>query len=505
MVINKFAEAIALVFNLETFAIILLALLISVVFGALPGLGGSIAMALFLPLTLIFEGHQALIFLIMIYNGAMYGGSISAILMNVPGTSAAAASTLDGYPLTKQGRSYEALVLSALSSGVGGIFADILAIGLIFLIIPIILFLSTSDIFLITLLGITLIAFVSEGSVIKGILAGMFGLLISTIGIAPGIPNLRYTFGFLNLYDGLSFLAILIGVFALAEMLQLISSGTETISEVEVKSTMSRMELIRYYFRQRATIIKSTIIGLVVGAIPGSGAAVSNFAAYAEQVRSDSGTTDDAESDYGDGNRKGLIAAEGANNSTVDGSVLPTIAFGIPGSGATALLLGGMILHGFVPGPSMIDENLSVTISIFIALFVGSVVILFFGIVFVTKLDILTKIKIDYIIPFVVVLGFYGTYAYRLNMVDILVVFAFGLLGFYMKQYNYSIIALIIGVILGPIAERNFIRALQIGDGSYISIIDSPFSFILFVLVITVVVSSTIGPVILRHLRSYRP
>ena len=502
MIVDQFLEGIALGFNIETIAIIFLSLIISIIFGALPGLGGSIAMALFLPITLVFEGHQALIFLIMMYNGAMYGGSISAILMNVPGTAGAAASTLDGYPLTKRGRSYEALVLSALSSGVGGILADILAIGMIFLIIPIILFLRTSDIFLITLLGITLIAFVSEGSVIKGILAGMFGLLISTIGIAPGIPNLRYTFGFLSLYDGLSFLAILIGVFALAEMLQLISTGSGTISAVEVTSTTSRMEVIRYYFRHRITIIKSTIIGLVVGAIPGSGAAVSNFAAYAEQTRSDSGPTEDSEPAYGEGNRKGLIAAEGANNSTVDGSVLPTIAFGIPGSGATALLLGGMILHGFVPGPSMVDENLAVTISIFVALFVGSVAILFFGIVFVTKLDYLTKIDIDYIIPFVVILGFYGTYAFRVNMVDILTVFAFGILGYYMKKYDYSIIALIIGVILGPIAERNFIRALQIGDGSYVSIIDSPLSFVLFVLVIAVVVSSTIGPALLRRIKA---
>jgi putative tricarboxylic transport membrane protein len=501
MVVDKFIESIVLVFDIETLAIILLSLVISVIFGALPGLGGSIAMALFLPITLLFEGHQALIFLIMMYNGAMYGGSISAILMNVPGTAAAAASTLDGYPLTKSGRSYEALVLSALSSGIGGILADILAVGMIFLIIPIILFLSTSDIFLITLLGITLIAFVSEGSVAKGILAGMFGLLISTIGIAPGIPNLRYTFGFLSLYDGLSFLAILIGVFALAEMLQLISTGSGTISEVEVTSTTSRMELVRYYFRQRTIIIKSTIIGLVVGAIPGSGAAVSNFAAYAEQIRSDSGPSDESELPYGEGNRKGLIAAEGANNSTVDGSVLPTIAFGIPGSGATALLLGGMILHGFVPGPSMVDENLAVTISIFVALFVGSVTILFFGIIFVTKLDYLTKIDVDYIIPFVVVLSFYGTYAFRVNTVDILTVFAFGILGYYMKKYDYSIIALIIGVILGPIAERNFIRALQIGDGSYVSIIDSPLSFLLFVMVIVVVVSSTIGPMLIRRIK----
>lgn len=493
MTLAALSEAFGMVLTPETIAIILLALVISITFGAIPGLGGALAMAILLPLTLFFDGFQALIFLVMIYNGAMYGGSITAILINVPGTAAAAASTLDGYQMTRQGESYRALILSALSSGIGGILADLLAFGMIFVIIPLVLVFTTADFFMITILGITLIAFVSQGSVTKGIIAGMFGLMIATIGIAPGIPDVRYTFGYLPLYDGLSFMAVLIGVFAISEMVKLIGEGG-SISRAKVDKTEPRVTIVKYYLRQPTIIIKSTIIGIVVGSIPGSGAAVSNFASYAEQARSDAGSPDEEEPDYGDGNPRGLIAAEGANNATVDGSILPTIAFGIPGSGATALLLGGMVLHGFVPGPSMVSDELPVTFSIFVGLLIGSIFILLFGVFFVSYIAKLTTINVHYIIPLVVVLSLFGAFSFRNNLIDVPTVFIFGIIGYYMIKHNYSIIALIIGVILGGIAEENFIRALQISGGDYSILIGTIPSLIMFLLTLTIIFTTVLLP-----------
>ena len=482
---SAFIEAVQLVLSPEGLFFIILGITIGMIFGAIPGLGGTVAMVILLPFTLLIDGRIALVFLITLYNGAGWGASISAILINVPGTAGAAATLIDGYPMARDGRAHEALVLSAISSGVGGLISAIAAILLVPILISLVLLFSTPDYFLIAILGITLIGYVSQASLIKGIMAGAFGLLLTTVGIAPTSPDLRYTFGLLELYDGLSYVAILMGVFAITEMLNL-STESGGISREDVLTKKSKLDLVKQNLSHPIVLIKSTFIGMIVGSIPGSGSSVANFVAYAEQARSDS------ETEYGSGEPKGVIAAETSNNSVVIGAVLPTIAFGVPGSAATSILLAGILLHGYTPGPSMFIENIDATYAIFIGLLGSSIIIFILGLYVVGYASGLTKIDTDYIIPLVIVVTMMGAFVIRVNFADIVTIGVFGLFGYFMAKHNYSLISFVLGAVLGRIAESNFLRALQISGGTYDIFYASTVSKILVLLIIFILAAPII-------------
>lgn len=484
MSMEIFQQAVSLVLTPEVLFFVVLGITIGMIFGAIPGLGGTLGMAVLLPFTLLLDGHTALIFLITIYNGACWGASISAILINVPGTAGAAATLIDGYPMAKKGRAYEALSLSAIASAVGGTIAAAVAILAVPVLIIIVLSMTSPEYFLIAFLGITLIAYVSKASLIKGIMAGSFGLLMTTIGMAPTVPEMRYTFGLTILYDGISFIAILMGVFAVTEMMNLIiKEGGVSESETIIKR--SKRSLIKQVFSNPLILAKSAFIGLVVGSVPGSGASVANFVAYSEQVRSDSSK------EYGTGQPEGVIAAETANNANVTGAVVPTIAFGVPGSAATSILLAGVILHGYTPGPGMFGENLQVTYAVFIGLFVSALVIFILGLYVVTYASYLTKIDTDYVIPLVIVLTLVGSFIVRVNFIDVITATIFGLFGYYMAKNNYSLIAFVLGAVLGGIAENNYYRSLQISGGTYDIFYTKPIS-LLIILIIVVVLAAPI-------------
>lgn len=461
-------------------------ILIGIFVGALPGIGASLGMALILPLTVPIGGTNAIILLVSIYSGGMYGGSIAAILLNAPGTSAAAATTLDGYPLSRQGQAVTALAMSAVSSTIGGFITIALLVLISPFLVQMVLMFGSSQYFLISLLGIAMIAIVARGSLVKGIVSGMFGLLIATIGIAPMIPQQRYTFGEPMLFDGISFVAALIGLFAIAEMINL--AGEEGgVAQTGVEITGSIGEGIRSVISKPYLVVKSSLIGMGIGSVPGAGSTVSTFVSYAEALRS----SDDPDS-FGTGSHEGLIAAESANNATIPGSLIPTFSFGIPGSGATAVLLGALIMHGLQPGPNLFSADLDITYAVFIALFLGNFIILFVGLTFISRMGYLTKIDTDIIIPIIIVLAVTGGFLLRINWIDVLTVFGLGIIGYYMKQYNYSIIAFVLGIVLGPIAEENLARSLTLSNGSLMIFVNDPLSLI----IVIAIVALTIGPAI---------
>ncbi|ELY60037.1 tripartite tricarboxylate transporter permease [Natronococcus jeotgali] len=482
-------SAIEILITGQTIGWLLIGLLVGIIIGTIPGLGPNLGLAVALPLTMRLNGPDAIILLISIYSGAMYGGSIAAILINTPGTAAAAATTLDGYPMARQGRAMEALSISATASAVGGAFSIITLILLTPFLTEIVLMFGSPEYFLIALFGIALITVVVQESMVKGLTAGAFGLLLSTIGLPVAAGQPRYTFDMFILYDGLDFVAVLIGIFAIGEMIKLIGEKG-SISNENISLSGSSLSGIRKVISAPITTIKSGYIGMFIGAIPGSGASISNFISYAEAVRSGGG-----DKEYGSGNHRGVIASEAANNGTVAGSLIPTFSFGIPGSGATAILLGGLMMHGLRPGPELFADNVNITYSIFFALLVGNIVILLLGLFIITRMVYITTIDTNYIIPIVIVVASLGAFGLSGNWLDVYTVIFFGIFGFFMMKHNYSIIAFVLGIVLGPIAEENLVRSLQLSDGSFWIFLNEPIPLVLTLLIAAVVVSPILSVV----------
>ncbi|QZA87912.1 tripartite tricarboxylate transporter permease [Salinarchaeum sp. IM2453] len=500
MAVESFLSAVEILLTPETLLFAVVGVLIGIVVGALPGLGPPLGMAIMLPLTVPFSSVNAIILLIGVYSGAMYGGSIAAILINTPGVSSSAATMFDGYPMSKQGEAAKALAISATASAIAGALAVLALLLFSPYLIEIVLAVGTPEQFLIALLGLAMIAVVVQGSLIKGLLAGVFGLLITTVGAADPISTeIRYASTDF-FYEGFDFVAVLIGVFAIAEMMKLAGQhGGIAKQSVEIGGRITQG--IISVVKRPLTVLKSGTIGVIVGAIPGAGATISNFVAYSEAVRSS-----DNPDAFGSGEEEGVVASEASNNSTVAGSLVPAISFGIPGSSSTAVLIGGLLMHGLTPGRGMFDPagQLELTYAILLALLVGNLVILAVGLLVVTRLGILTRINTDYIIPIVIVLSFLGTYALNLNPEDVTTVVIFGLIGFYMVRYNYSVIAFVLGVVLGDIAEENLYTSLQLSDGSYMIFVN-PFEYgWLSPILVGVIVFILFAPLVKRAVNSLR-
>lgn len=481
---SSLVRAFEIVASWPTVGWILLGLVFGIVIGMIPGLGPNLGMAIVLPLTVKLDGISAILLLVSIYSGAMYGGSIAAILINAPGTAAAAATTFDGYPMSRDGRARDALTISAISSSVGGVSTIVLLILISPVLVSLVLMFGSPEYFLIAILGLALITIVSEGSMVKGLTAGGFGLMLTSIGLPVMTAEPRYTFGYFELYSGISFVVALIGVFALGEMIKLANEGG-SIAKGSVDVEGSAVSGAKAVLRNPVTTIKSAVIGGVIGAIPGAGASISNFISYAEAMRASDGDT------FGTGDPRGVIASEAANNGTVSGSLIPTLSFGIPGSGSMAVLLGGLLMHGVQPGPDLFTTNLHVTQSIFFALLLGNLVILVLGVLVFTRAGAITRVDTTYIIPLVICMAVLGSYGLRNNWFDVLSVVGFGVLGFYMNKHDYSIIALVLGIVLGTIVEENLYRSMQI-SGEIPVFFTRPLSIFLILAIVAIL----LGPAI---------
>lgn len=493
-VIGSLLEAAAIVLSFPAIIWVVMGITLGIFLGAIPGIGAAIGIAILLPLSLQMDGGLAIIFFVSMYLGGMYGGSIAAILINTPGTAAAAATTLDGYPMSKQGLAINALTLSAVASGIGGLISIVILIAISPYLTTILLSFGSPEYFMVAVLGLSMITVIARGSMAKGLMMGAFGLLVSTVGLSEVGGAVRYDMGFRLLFDGIDFVSVLIGLFAITEMFKLASKQGQ-ISEDDSEMSGSRRDGISGVVRRPMTVLKSSLVGLGIGAIPGAGASVSNFVAYGEAMR------DDPDPDsFGEGNERGVISAESSNSATVAGSLIPTLSFGIPGSGTTAVLLGALLMHGFRPGPTLFTEQAVTTYSFFVALLIGNIFIIIIGLAVITYAGQVTKINTDYIIPVIIPLAIFGSFAIRENPVDIVTVVLFGILGYYMVKYDFSIIALVLGVVLGPIAEANLHRSLQISGDSYLIFVQRPIS--LLMVIVTAII--LFGPLVKAQYEKYR-
>lgn len=477
---EAFPIGLRMVFEWPTLPILLLGVLVGLALGVTPGMGSSLALVLWIPLAINFEPHTAIILMVSVYAAGMYGNCVASILLNTPGSASSAATALDGYPMSQQGRGYEALIISAIVSSFGGLGMVAIAIAILPVLIPIMLLFQSPEQALIALLGVSMIAVATQGSFVKGLLMGFLGFSLTTIGVARNTLVERFTFGSSILYDGISFIPVLIGLFAVAEMIKL-SSRTSIQQEVnELQGQMS--DGFNTVWKYKVHTVKTTLIGGLAGMIPGSGGVLGSFMAYAEGVRAYG-----HEGNFGEGDPRGVISSEAADNAAAVGALIPTFAFGIPGSGSTAILLGVLVVHGINPGPSMFSgELLNVTMSVFIAMGVANVIILLVGLSWARRLSFVTKIDTHIFIPAIIVLCTVAAFAIRINPFDMIIVVVFGFVGYTMTKHNYSIVSFVLGIVLGEMVERNVLRSFALSDGSPMIFVGSPAAIVLTSLIVII-------------------
>ncbi len=495
-------EGAALILTPTTFLLIVVGVFVGLILGATPGIGPVPGIALALPLTLGLGTWEALSLLFAIYVGGMYGGAVSAILLNVPGTAGAIASTFDGYPFSLRGEAKYAIQISVLTSAFGTILAALLLIASVPILIPIIGLFGTPEYALVAIFGLTIIPLISQYSMGKALMMAAFGTLLSTVGMPPTSSTPRYTFGILDLSGGIEFVAVLLGIFAIAEMLKLTAyegalsdsqSGGPEIEQVGTQFTDLIDRFVEIFIRNPATFFKSLVIAIVIGFVPAAGGAVSNILAYGVEKA----TAKDSEN-FGKGDVRGVIAAESANSGTIPSTMVPLLAFGIPGSPTAAVILGGMLMHGLNPGPGLFQDSVHLSYATFFSIAIGGLLLLAIGLITATKMATLANLEMTTLVPPVVILCVVGTYALSLSFVDVAFLIAFGLFGYLMIKYNYSTVAFILGLILGPIIEENVFRSFQLGDWTIF------FAAPLRILLVALIIASLVVPLAMAIYSHYR-
>ena len=494
----NFIEAVALVFQPVNIIGLVFGTGIGILIGALPGLSVNMGIALLFPLTFAFNGIGGILMLMGIYCGAIYGGSISAILLNTPGTPASAATTIDGYPLAiKKNQPGRALGLSTLGSLFGGVFSAITLMLVAPQLAKIALKFSKPEFFALAIFGISIITSLSSGSIIKGILGGVLGLFLSTIGIDAMSGMIRFTFGTTYLLGGISFIPILIGLFAFSQALLSIedSYGKEQkIKTVKIRRSIPSFQDFKKVF---ITLIRSSLIGTFIGCVPGTGGDISSFISY-DQARKWSRNKEE----FGDGAIEGICAPEAGNNSVSGGAFIPMLTLGIPGDGATAIMLGALLVQGIQPGPLLFKEQLPMVYSLFIGLLTANLVMGLFGFSLIRFFVKVINVPQKILIPLIFSLTFIGAFAYNNSMTDIFVMVGFGILGYFLNKLEFSMSAIIIGIILGKLAEANFRGALIMSDGNMMVFVNHPICLTLLFVAFLSLLSPFLSHIVAKMKRS---
>ncbi|SEH64154.1 putative tricarboxylic transport membrane protein [Halopenitus malekzadehii] len=480
---GELSEAIQIALNTVldpmNLVIILLAAVLGLLLGILPGVGGPIGIALLIPITFEMEPNIAIMIMVATLGGTAFGGSVTAILLNTPGDAPNAATLLDGYPMARQGRGGEAIAASAVSSAGGAL----LGIGLFLITIPFIREISLAfgppQIFWLAIIGLATIAVVTRGSVLTDLIAGAFGLMLAFHGLNSVTGTARFNWGTTYLFDGFPLIPLIIGLFAIAEIIKLTSRGS-TISKAEIAKG-GRMKGVRSTAKNWGLFLRSSVLGWFIGVIPGAGGTVANFLAYIQAEQSSSNSES-----FGKGDVRGVIASESANDAKDGGSMVPTLGLGIPGSASTAVLLGAFVIHGITPGPLLFQENLQIVFIVVFALLISNVVTSFVGILTANQFVKVTRIPITTVAPVMLAIALIGAFAVRSSLMDLGVAVGFGIFGYLMIKYGMSRVAIVIALVLGPIAEANFHRALQISRGDYAAFYNEPLSLGLIVVGIVI-------------------
>jgi TctA family transporter len=464
-------------FTPQALLFMLLGILYGLVVGILPGLGGVVAMTLLLPFTYGHEVAATLALLLGAHIATLWGDSVTSILFNVPGSSKSLALVFDGYPMTLRGEGERALGASAMAVLLGGIIGAVFLALCIPFVRPLILALGPAEYLMVSLWGMTLIATFSAGSLFKGLMAAALGVLIAFIGMDPVTATTRYTFGILFLMDGISFPVAMIGLFAVSEMMKLHLRGDSIVSRKVRTDQSSVLDGIKDTLKRWPLVIRSSILGLWIGVLPGVGGSAGGIAAYAQAVQ-----TSKTPETFGTGNVEGVIAPDATLGANEGGGLLPTLAFGIPGGDSMALLLIAFVNMGIAPGPQMLTNNLDIVFSLVWIVVLASTITAVIGLIISPYLARMPTLNESLMVPLVLSVCFIGAYATRGQLADVLVCAIFGALGYFMEKYRYSRANLVIGMVLATMIERSLHVSLMLYGRDFI--ITRPLTLALFLLVV---------------------
>ena len=465
----------SIVFDVNLLFLIFATTILGVIIGVLPGLGSTTGAALLLPFTLTMEPVHAITVLTTIYVSATFAGSITAILINTPGTSAAAATTFDGYPLAQRGEAGRALGIAVVASTIGGIFSIIILCIAAPLLARVAYEFRPPEYFALTVFGLSMLASISAGGAVKNIIGGVFGVWLATIGAERVTGIERYTFGHYELYEGLAFVPVFIGLFAMSELLMQSKRLKDVAEAIGLKAV--KLPSKEDYKKIWRTVLRSCGIGTFIGILPAEGATVASMIGYSEARRWSKN-----KEEFGKGSVEGIAGAEAANNAATGGAMVPTMVLGIPGSGTTAIILVGLMVHGLRPGPYLFTEQVDTVYQIFGAMLVANFMFLFMGLYAAKFFARISLIPTTLLWPIVFALCVIGAYSLNSSLLDIWIVMFFGILGFFARRHGFAVAPIAVGLILGEMVETNLQNSLKMFDGEWWLIFTQPLAVVFLVL-----------------------
>ena len=464
--------------------------LMGTVIGLMPGLGSTTGVAILIPLTLGMEPVTALIMLAGIYYGAQYGGTITSVLISTPGEASSVVTTLDGYQMARQGRAGAALAISAIGSFV----AAILSLGLLMALAPpfakMALNFGPVENLAIMILGLITVVSFAGGSLSRGLMMAAAGLLVSTVGVATGFSDARFTFGSVDLLGGIPFVEVMIGLFALGEVLYQIKVGAAAPIRARFRDMIiSRKELKR----SAGPIMRGSLIGFLLGCLPGAGSTLASFMSYGVEKR-----ISPNRAQFGKGAIEGVAAPESANNAAANANFVPTLALGIPGGGTTAVLLGAFTIYGVQPGPLLFESQPTLVWGLLVSFFIGNVMLLVLNLPLAPVFAQMLRIPYAYLYPIILLTSLVGAFSVSGNMFSVWLVVIFGVVGYFMKELDLPIAPLVLGLVLGPLFEKALVQTSALGQGNFGILLQSPIAVVVLVFALALAV----GPSVIRAINS---
>ena len=489
--LGYFVQALQYFGDIQVWIFMLSGLIVGFIFGLIPGISGMLALALILPFAFQMNPTLALTFMIAVLAVQFKGGLISAILINIPGTAGNSATLADGFPMTQKGEGGRALGAALTGSLTGSLLSVFMALILIPFILPLIMTLYSAEMFFIILMGLVCVGGLGTGSMIKGLISAGLGLLIAAVGYQPATAEARFTFGSLYLYDGVPIIPIVLGLFAIPEMVAAATEGGSIAKGgLNVKMGADVLRGMKDVLVHKMLVLRATVIGFIIGILPALGASAAAFISYAQAKQ-----TSKHPEEFGKGAVEGVIAPETANAAKEAGDLLTTLALGIPGSDPYALILGAFIIWGIVPGPEMLTKHADLSLWLMITIIVSNIITISFALPLASFFAKIALVPSAVLVPLVLVLSFLGAYASKGMIEDVFILLACSVIGVAMKIFNYNRPALLLGYVLGALFEGYFFTALKISGPLFFL---RPISLVLMAIIITMIVWEPIKSLI-RH------
>ena len=439
--------------------------LIGTFIGMLPGLGPMSIIAIMIPVAIsIGDPSAALILLAGVYYGAIFGGSTSSILINAPGVAGTVATSFDGYPMARAGKAGKALTIAAISSFAGGTIGALLLMGFAPALASVALLFHSAEYFALMVVGLSAIAaFAGNGQVTKALAMTVLGLMLATVGESALFNQPRFTYGFLNLQSGIGFITLAMAMFALPEAMYLMLDPSRSKSQEEQDNEIKDLRITKEEAKKIAPVIgRQSVLGFLIGVLPGAGATIASFLGYAVERNL---VSKEEQKEFGKGSVKGLSAPETANNAACSGSFVPLLTLGIPGSGTTAILLGALLALNVTPGPRLMVDQPAIFWSVIISMYIGNLVLLVLNLPLIPYIAKILTVPRTFLIPFILFFTLMGVYIGQNNAAELLILVGLGVMATVFRFAGYPLAPLLIGFILGPMMENNFSRSVQLFDG----------------------------------------